>query len=167
MADASWILERAVEEHVTADGRSLAAVCLLFSGGNDSTVLAHMFRDRATHAIHANTTIGIEATRAFVRDTCAGWGLPLIEKTPPHEADRYRARPRRGFPTRTAEMCQRLKERGLRRRDGTRHRSRRERVVFLAGRRRDEVARRRGVPESGRDGSVVWVSPLVDWTKAD
>jgi 3'-phosphoadenosine 5'-phosphosulfate sulfotransferase (PAPS reductase)/FAD synthetase len=60
-----------------------AGWCILFSGGNDSTVLAHMMRHRAQYAIHANTTIGIEATRQFVRDTCAGWELELLERTAP------------------------------------------------------------------------------------
>src|SRR5690242_5644310 len=52
---AHQIYEMGVAEHL--DGRTIAASCVLFSGGNDSTTLAHIFKDRATHAIHANTTI--------------------------------------------------------------------------------------------------------------
>ena len=69
--------------HTHAEGRRIVATCVLYSGGNDSTTLAHMLRQYATHAIHANTTIGIEETREFVRNTCEEWGLPLIERTAP------------------------------------------------------------------------------------
>lgn len=151
-----------------AEDRTLAAIVILYSGGNDSTTLAHIFKDQADYAAHANTGIGIEATRQFVRDTCAGWGLPLIEKHPPVS---YRDLVLdQGFPgpAHHWKMYQRLKERCLRqvRKDLVKH-PRRERVVFLAGRRREESARRAVVPVSEREGSTVWVSPLVNWTKAD
>ncbi|AXH66031.1 hypothetical protein SEA_PITA2_88 [Mycobacterium phage Pita2] len=78
---ADEILASAV--HAYGQGHRIVAKCVLFSGGNDSTVLAHLMRKHATHAIHCNTTIGIEETRQFVRDTCQMWGLPLIEEVPP------------------------------------------------------------------------------------
>ena len=37
---------------------------------------------RDLNAIHANTTIGIEETRDFVRNTCEEWGLALMERKP-------------------------------------------------------------------------------------
>ncbi|MEQ6900791.1 hypothetical protein [Nocardioides sp. YIM 152588] len=83
------ILNRAIERHVLADGRAVAGTVVLFSGGNDSTVLAHLFRPHASHAAHANTTIGLEATREFVRRTCREWSLPLMEFKPPNPADHY------------------------------------------------------------------------------
>ncbi|NKT41781.1 phosphoadenosine phosphosulfate reductase family protein [Rhodococcus hoagii] len=148
--------------------KKLAAACILFSGGNDSTVLAHLFRNKATHAIHANTTIGIEKTRQFVRDTCQAWGLPLLEEEAPTT---YRDLVlERGFPGPAMhfKMFQRLKERGLM---SARRKlvadSRRERVVFIAGRRRAESARRSDIPLDERRGSVIWVSPLAMWTKLD
>ena len=70
-------LASAIERHVTRDGRMVAATVVLFSGGNDSTTLAHLFRKDVDYAAHANTTIGIEQTREFVRNTCEEWGLPL------------------------------------------------------------------------------------------
>lgn len=165
------ILADAIERHVWCDGRMVAATVALFSGGNDSTVLAHLFRDTITHAAHANTTIGIEQTRDFVRNTCEEWGVELIERMPPRESDRYRALVLdQGFPGPAMhfKMFQRLKERAL---DQVRRElvtnPRKERVVFLAGRRREESARRRHVPVSERRGSTVWVSPLVYWTKLD
>lgn len=177
------ILDEAIEAEVILPGRALAAVALLYSGGNDSTVLSHMFRRRATHAIHCNTGIGIEQTRQFVRDTCDAWGLPLLEYQPdPGEGyedlvlgecktkDGTRTVWQGGFPGPASHwlMYQRLKERSLEkaRRELVKN-PRRERVVFLAGRRREESKRRQDIPISERRGSTVWVSPLVHWTKLD
>ncbi len=171
-SEALRIVDESIEEHVIGAGKQLAAVCALFSGGNDSTVLAHLFRSSATHAIHANTTIGIETTREFVRNTCEEWGLPLIEKVPPRPEDHYQAQVLlHGFPGpgRHAVMFQRLKERGLRaaRKDLIGNRGHRERVLYIAGRRRAESARRASIPANGRDGAIVWSSPLLNWTKPD
>lgn len=161
--------------------RQLAATCILFSGGNDSTILAHLMRGHATHAVHANTTIGIEETRQYVRDTCALWDLPLVEETPPNT---YRDLVLGNVRTKTGEavwpggfpgpgahglMYQRLKERAL---DKARHalgvaNSRTKAAVFLAGRRRQESDRRADVPLHEPDGSVIWCSPLAMWTKPD
>jgi 3'-phosphoadenosine 5'-phosphosulfate sulfotransferase (PAPS reductase)/FAD synthetase len=159
-----------IEQYIS--GRDLAASCVLFSGGNDSTTLAHLFtrvRPLATHAIHANTTIGIEQTRQYVRDTCAAWGLPLVEKRAPIT---YRDLVlERGFPGpgHHWKMYSRLKERAL---DLARHdlgvaNSRTKAAVFIAGRRRAESERRQDVPLYESDGSVIWVSPLAMWTKLD
>jgi len=78
---ANEIVDMAWEKE--SGGRMRAAWCVLFSGGNDSTVLAHMMRGRVDHAVHANTTIGVEETRQFVRDTCKNWNLNLIERVAP------------------------------------------------------------------------------------
>lgn len=164
-------LSAAIEEHITNEGRMVAAIVVLFSGGNDSTTLAHLFRHEAHYAAHANTTIGIEQTREFVRSTCEEWGLPLIERTPPSESDHYRALVlSQGFPGPAMhfKMFQRLKERALRQiRSEVVADPRKERVVYIAGRRRTESQRRAHVPVSEREGSIVWVSPLVNWTKLD
>lgn len=168
------LAELAAWRDTNGNGRALAGICVLYSGGNDSTVLAHMFRDVATHAVHANTGIGIEATRQFVRDTCAAWGLPLIEKHPPVS---YRDLVlERGFPGpgQHFKMYQRLKERCLRdvRRDLISN-SYRQRLVFLAGRRAEESDRRAMRASAGElvpietIDSIVWVSPLHEWTKLD
>lgn len=154
---------------VHAAGREVVATCLLYSGGNDSTTLAHLFRPRADYAVHVDTTIGIERTRTFVRDTCEEWGLPLLERRPPED---YRALVlAHGFPGPAMhwKMYQRLKERALRGvvRELGAGRSRTKAVVFLAGRRRSESARRTTIVDHERDGATVWVSPLVNWTKLD
>lgn len=150
------------------DLRTVVAKAVLFSGGNDSTTLVHMFRDVITHAIHANTTIGIEATRQYVRDVCRDWDIPLLEKVAPVT---YRELVLdQGFPgpAHHWKMYQRLKERPLRlARKELIGNPRRERVIFLAGRRRTESERRSNIPEIEYQGSVVWVSPLAYWTKLD
>lgn len=160
------ILDDALAQHLGT--RRLAAVVLLYSGGNDSTTLGHIMRHRATHAIHANTGIGIEETRQFVRDTCAAWGLPLIEKHPPTP---YRDLViERGFPGPAMhwKMYTRLKERCLEQaRNDLIGNPRRERIVFLAGRRRAESERRAHIPIHERRKSIVWVSPIAMWTKLD
>jgi 3'-phosphoadenosine 5'-phosphosulfate sulfotransferase (PAPS reductase)/FAD synthetase len=166
------IVDAALAEHL--GGRELVATCVLFSGGNDSTTLAHMFRSRADYAVHANTTIGIEQTRQFVRDTCALWGLELLERTAPRRgagAVTYRELCiERGFPGPAMhwKMYTRLKERPLMqvRRELVTKPSK-QRILFLAGRRRSESERRADVPLSERNGSVIWASPLALWTKLD
>lgn len=165
ITQAHTIVDKAWE---LAEGRMRAAWCILFSGGNDSTVLAHLMRHRADHAVHCNTTIGIEATRQFVRDTCKTWNLDLIERTAPTS---YRDLVlERGFPgpAHHFKMYSRLKERAL---DQVRTElltnRRRERILFIAGRRRAESDRRKNIPLYEKDGSAIWASPIAMWTKHD
>lgn len=169
IGEANQILTDAVNEHIISQGKSVAGVVLLFSGGNDSTVLAHLFRNVATHAAHANTTIGIEKTRQFVRDTCTEWGLPLLERTPGVGNDYRSLVTTHGFPGpgHHFKMYQRLKERALRQIRRELVSSKSQRVVYIAGRRRSESKRREQIPAHERVGSTVWVSPLVNWTTAD
>lgn len=171
VAQSHNLLALAIEDHVHADGRKVAAVVVLYSGGNDSTTLAHMFRQNAHYFAHANTGIGIEETREFVRSTSEEWGVPLIERKAPREMDHYRTLVLRdGFPGPAwhGRMYTRLKERAL---DQVRRElvtnPRKERVVFIAGRRRQESKRRANIPAMERRGSVVYVSPLINWTKLD
>lgn len=166
-----------------AGDKEIAAICGMFSGGNDSNTLMHLFRYRLTHAIHANTTVGIEETRLHVRDTCAEWNLPLIEKSGDHTFEdlifrRIKTKKKGediwpgGFPGPGAHykpVYQRLKERAF---DKARHElgianSRTKLAVWVGGRRRAESVQRRTVPLHEVDGSVIWVSPLAMWHKAD
>lgn len=168
IAQAWDIIDLALDAHL--GGRKYKGAFILYSGGNDSTTLAHMFRHHAQGAIHANTTIGIEQTRQFVRDTCAGWGLRLIEKKAPESYRSLVLGRWGGFPGPALHYLayQRLKERQL---DAARNEiidnPRSERVLFLGGRRRAESARRKDVPLHEADGSVIWASPLAMWTKLD
>lgn len=175
-AQATQILLDALATH--RHGRRIVARCLMVSGGNDSTVGAHLFRDWATHMLHADTGTGVAETQQFVRDTAAAWGLPLIVR---RSATSYRdlvlgrvpGYPG-GFPGRGAHpiMFTRLKERAwddMRRLDLPAHR-RQELRLFVAFRRREESRRRQTagrVPLYEPDGTVLWVAPLANWTKLD
>lgn len=164
------ILDYAIDNYITDHGKTVAGIVGLFSGGNDSTVLCHLMLPRITHLAHANTTIGIEQTRQFVRDTAQTWGKPLLEFKPPKQTDHYAELVRhQGFPGpgHHFKMYQRLKERSLRHVRKQLVTDRSQRVIFLAGRRRAESKRRAQIPMFEREGSVVWASPMVHWTKPD
>lgn len=172
------LMEHAAEivaeaEGLYGRGRECVARAVLFSGGNDSTTLLYAMHELGlvTHTVHANTGIGIEATRQFVRDTSAALGLPLIEQHPPAGSRFVDLVRERGFPgpAQHWKMYQRLKERCL---DEVRgdlgvRRSRKRFAMYVAGRRRDESNRRANVPLHEPDGSVVWASPFAEWRKAD
>lgn len=176
------IIDQALETHL--DGHELVGSCLLFSGGNDSTILAHLVRSRCTHAVHCNTGIGVESTREFVRKTCAEWGLPLLERTPPAGSTYRELVLQQGFPGpgHHFKMYQRLKLRALEQvqRELIAN-PRKQRLLFIAGRRRTESRRRAGtnpnVKKSGggqifvalheRKRSAIWASPIALWTKID
>lgn len=171
---ADQILADALDVHT--QGKRIVATCLLWSGGNDSNTLAHLMRRHVTHVVHANTGIGIEQTRQHVRDSAKAWNLPLIEKHPP-AGDRFEDWVvTDGFPGpgHHFKAYQRLKERALRQaRADLITNSRQQRVVFLAGRRREESARRAGntggdpIPLHEREGSIIWAAPIAMWTKLD
>jgi 3'-phosphoadenosine 5'-phosphosulfate sulfotransferase (PAPS reductase)/FAD synthetase len=151
--------------------RQVAATAGMLSGGNDSTTAVYAMRRHLTHLVHADTGVCLSVTRQFVRQVAADLGKPLIIARARHPQDQYAAIVReRGFPgpARHAYVMNRLKERAWRQArrqlvaDG-----RRQRIIQVAGRRRDESAARANVPEMQREDSVVWVSPMVFWTKPD
>lgn len=172
LIDASMmVVEMGREIH--GRGKDIVASAVLFSGGNDSTTLLHMMRTygHVTHTVHANTGIGIEATRQFVRETSAHFGLPLIEKSPPPHRSYEALVLTEGFPgpAKHYKSYQWLKESALdlARVDLGVHRSRTKRALYIAGRRREESERRSDIPMFEADGSVIWESPMVPWTKLD
>lgn len=162
-------------------GRKIAARCILLSGGDDSTAIAHLFRESATHIVHVNTGTGVPETTEYVRSLAKLWGIQLIEATPPDSYEdlvlgRVKTKAGEdiwpgGFPGPGSHgvMYQRLKERAL---DKARHQlgianSRTQCAVWIAGRRREESKRRADIPLHESDGSVIWVSPVANWTKLD
>lgn len=178
--DPDEVLADALREH----GEPIASFCL-FSGGNDSTVVAHRCRDWYDELVHIDTGTAVPGVRAFV-ETFAGWiGKPLRVYEAPR--DEYRRmvlgsdtpRPNGGpdvgagfpGPAQHGTCYARLKERQVRRliRDAQAEcrRGRGARVLLITGLRRSESERRRARAESHRKGAQVWVNPLIDWTHRD
>jgi 3'-phosphoadenosine 5'-phosphosulfate sulfotransferase (PAPS reductase)/FAD synthetase len=162
------VCERYPAQHIVA----------LFSGGNDSTLLFRLLRERVTMATLVNTGIRVPDTARYVRDVAAAWGVELAE---PQAPDSYRdlvcGRVRnkageviwRGFPGPAAHylMYQRLKERALDalRRELVGVRGKPGQAVYLAGMRWSESKRRfRNAEEIEPDGAIAWCSPVVHWT---
>lgn len=169
------ILNRALEDH------NPTHVFLLTSGGNDSVVPLHLFRDhpRVTAAVHIDTGIRVPDVEPHVRRTCEAFSVPLLvyraeentraDGTP--DPQRYGdIVTKHGFPgpAQHSIMYARLKQRQVERlvRD---HKSRRgDRVALVTGVRKAESARRMGyVREVTRVGAQVWVAPVLNWRDAD
>ncbi len=167
-----WAVERFEPSHVIG----------CFSGGHDSLTATHLASQHPafSFAAHLNTGIGIEATRVFVRETCAALGIELRE---------YRARdylavdgspaPQRyedfvlahGFPgpPQHYRMYQRLKERPLRHMIRDLDRGRHDKVLLVTGVRQEESVRRMNHVDQVQiwEGTKVWVAPLWNLTKAE
>ena len=146
-------------------------VYALVSGGNDSTVAAHLavrFGRGVDALVHINTGIGIPETGQYVRSFAQWLEMPLIEKYPPREYEdlvmQY------GFPGPAAHryMYSWLKERALREVRREAQEGKRRRVLFITGVRTTESRRRMGHVESvNRDGNIVWVAPIKDFEHRD
>lgn len=182
-------LDEAIARSYTILDRVLAAFPVvatigLFSGGNDSVVVNHLFRRRVDAIAHVNTGTGVPETTQHVRDVANAWALPLHELHPKHS---YRdlvlgrvlatrgpnvGRPVwKGFPGPAGHsvMYRRLKDEPLQRLRAQiigRH-GRSRNVVYLGGMRWAETDRRfRNAEEVDREGALLWVSPIVHWTDA-
>lgn len=143
----------------------------MFSGGDDSlacalvTAQAQLFRG----CVHLDTGIGIDETRAFVRETCRTQGWPLkVYRAVDYGQDYEALAVKFGFPGPAAHfrMYIRLKERALRAfiREHKRHRL--DRLVLSTGARSHESDRRMGhVEPERRVGVQAWVNPLHSWRK--
>ena len=178
IASVPKIIDFAVRKMITEnrDGkgrtRELAGIVTLFSGGKDSQVLAHLMRGWTDFYGHANTGIGIEGTRDYVRATARAWGVPLIERSPRPERTYETYVLKHGFPGpgRHGHIFNRIKgDCFLQIKDAVVDHPYRQRVLFVAGRRLTESARRerRKIPVWERDRSIAWVSPLRGWTNLD
>jgi 3'-phosphoadenosine 5'-phosphosulfate sulfotransferase (PAPS reductase)/FAD synthetase len=177
IAKSHAILDEVIERH------SPETFLLLFSGGNDSSLLSHIVRERMDTAVHIRTTIAAPKTSEYVEAVCREWGLPVTWADPPHSyrqlvlgeikpstANAKHDTVWRGFPGPGAHsvMYQRLKEKAL---DAVRRqligpRGRAGQIAYVAGTRWSESDRRwRNANEIDVAGSVVWVSPIVHWTE--
>jgi 3'-phosphoadenosine 5'-phosphosulfate sulfotransferase (PAPS reductase)/FAD synthetase len=164
------ILNKAIE--MTPENTPIYA---LFSGGHDSLVSTHiaslnvMFRG----VVHANTGIGIEETRQFVRDTCAAYHWPLFEikaaelKTPQVYSDIVC---KLGFPgpAQHHRMYRRLKERCLR--EFKAQVAYKKPFILCTGIRKQESKKRQHmayVVDVQRIGQWIWAAPCVNWSEYD
>jgi 3'-phosphoadenosine 5'-phosphosulfate sulfotransferase (PAPS reductase)/FAD synthetase len=164
IAEANAILDEAVRQF---DPSHMFA---LFSGGHDSLCASHVasLHPNFSGAAHINTTIGIEETRQFVRDTCKSLGWRLDEYYPPVS---YRDIVRKeGFPGPGAHrfMYIRLKERCLNQLIRENKVKRHDRILLVTGVRAQESKRRMGhVVPINQEGVRVWVAPIINWSSED
>lgn len=149
-------------------------VFALFSGGHDSLcATAIAARHPAfSGAAHMNTGVGIEATREFVRSTCAEREWPLLEYHP--DGKTYRELViEKGMPNGPKShntMYFWLKQRQVRRLVREHKTHRHDRVMLVTGIRTDESTRRMAAALSvpvRREGCQLWVNPILDWSKSD
>lgn len=154
-------------------------VFFLTSGGNDSIVPLHLFRNHPgiTAAVHIDTGIRVPETEAHVRNVCNTFGYRLLiyRATENTKADGtpdpmiYRdIIHKHGFPGPEQHriMYSKLKQRQVERlmRD---HRSG-GRILLVTGARKHESRRRMGTAKDvQREGNQVWVAPVVNWHDED
>lgn len=151
------------------------AIYVGFSGGNDSRAVAHWMMNNVPgcRPFHANTGIGIERTRQYVRDTSAanGWNLAELRALEDCGQSYEDLCLKHGFPGPDGHqlMYSRLKERCVRllvKRSKAGH-PRRAKVLIASGIRHDESLIRMGY--AGREINVVraqvWVNPIYWWTR--
>lgn len=160
-----------------AEHNPVASVCL-FSGGHDSTVVAHRCREHYESLAFIDTGTAIPGVRSFVEEFAAWLEKPL---TVFDSGDAFREmvlgvnEERRGDdwapmgfpgPAQHGRAYNRLKEwqlEELRRRLKDGH-PRSARVLFVTGVRRAESQRRARRKPINRKASMVFVNPLIDWT---
>jgi 3'-phosphoadenosine 5'-phosphosulfate sulfotransferase (PAPS reductase)/FAD synthetase len=157
----------------------IATVCL-FSGGHDSTVLAHRCQDHYDQLCFVDTGTAVPGVVEHVERTAAWLGKPVVIM---QAGDAYRRMvlggERRdgswerghGFPGpgMHSKAYTRLKERQiealLKRLKVGKHRH--AKVLFLSGVRRDESARRANREPITKHRGKVFCNPLIDWTNAE
>lgn len=145
-----------------------------FSGGFDSLVTTHWCMNNVPgcEVFHANTGIGIERTREFVRETCAKFGWPLTEIRAKEDCGQdYDSWVRRnGFPGPGMHyiMFARLKERCVEKLLMRSKHTRPDNIVVMTGIRQDESERRAGYQYTLVDfhGNTCWVNPFYYRSKS-
>lgn len=176
--------EGIVEQAVEQQGPYLRRVCL-FSGGSDSSVLAHRCRDEYNELAFVDTGTALPGVREFVVEFAAWLGKPLVIKEAGDAFRRMvlggtivRRGERKGLPEEGhgfpgpgghAKAYARLKERQIEAllreyKVGQHHHSR---VLFLTGVRQAESKRRTNRDPVTRRYSAVFANPLWNWTNAD
>jgi 3'-phosphoadenosine 5'-phosphosulfate sulfotransferase (PAPS reductase)/FAD synthetase len=142
----------------------------MFSGGRDSLVACHHASQLRgfSGCFHANTGIGIEKTREYVRQTCVDLGWPLVELHPPQSYEDFV----RSFgfpgPAMHGMVYNRLKERCVRELIRTHKQGRHDHIMLVSGIRQQESRRRMGYDHpTQKQGSQIWCNPLFYWSKVE
>jgi 3'-phosphoadenosine 5'-phosphosulfate sulfotransferase (PAPS reductase)/FAD synthetase len=170
-----WEGERVDPDKLVAQARRefspVASFCL-FSGGNDSGVVAHRMRGHYDALVFIDTGTAVPGVREHVERFAAWLGERLLVYSAPEGAwERLVLDQDRGFPGPPQHNVayRRLKERAVELlvADHKRRLSS-ERVLLLTGTRRAESQRRMGFrPPLRRIKSAVWANPITDWTAGD
>lgn len=171
------IIEQALKLH------NPSKAFVLLSGGKDSTVtLDYLWRnhpDIVTGALHLNTRIGLRSTNDFARQFCEERSIPFFEAAAPVSYEdmvrrgwwsKERNQRMRGFPGSGAHLFSYswLKERSLDAFTNIYKDHRLDNIMLLTGVRAEESVRRMGTcVDVDKDGSKIWVAPLIDWTRRD
>jgi 3'-phosphoadenosine 5'-phosphosulfate sulfotransferase (PAPS reductase)/FAD synthetase len=143
--------------------REVWALC---SGGNDSLCSTHiaMSTGLVTGVASINTTIGIEETREHLRTVARRFSWNLKWFYPPVSYRDLCARFGMPGPGGHPLIYQRLKYRPLLQLTREAKRQKKDRVMLITGCRLSESSRRMGhVKPIQRDGSRVWVAPIINW----
>jgi 3'-phosphoadenosine 5'-phosphosulfate sulfotransferase (PAPS reductase)/FAD synthetase len=175
--EARGYIETAIEMHAPKH-----VFCLL-SGGHDSMSVTHfaagVLGKRLEAVVHVNTGIGIEQTRQYVRDQCAGYGWNLLEYkatentkadgTPDPQVyeDLVTAH---GFPGafHHRKMYNRLKQRQIERLARDFGATTAEPIMLISGCRKEESTRRMGTTKPiDPQGRLVWVAAFAEMTGLD
>lgn len=170
-----WAGERVDPDGLVAqakrDYRPVATFCL-FSGGNDSAVVAHRLRGHYDALVFIDTGTAVPGVVEHCRRFADWLGERLLVYPAPDGAfERLVLDQGRGFPGPGVHNVayNRLKDVAVEAlvRDHKRRRSS-ELVLLLTGMRRDESKRRMGHrPALRRVKSEVWANPITDWTAGD
>lgn len=163
--DPDELITTAREEHAP-----IASFCL-FSGGHDSTVLAHRCRDHYQALMHIDTGTAVPGVREFVADYARWLEKPLLVYDA-GDAFRNLVLNLGGFPGPAGHgrAYTRLKERQINAlvRDFKVGWKRSDCVMLLTGKRRAESARRAKTTLGiDKRGGQLYVNPLMDWTAFD
>lgn len=155
----------------------------LLSGGHDSMSVTHfaasVLGKRLDAVVHINTGIGIEATRAYVREQCAHYGWNFLEYKAA-ENTKADGSPdpmiyeeivlENGFPGANGHrfMYSKLKERQLRRLARDFAATPAEPMMLVSGVRQEESTRRMGNTKLlDAQGRTIWVAPFIAMTAID
>jgi len=162
------VIDDAIQEH----GPSHVFGC--FSGGHDSLCATHLASRHPAFsgAFHANTGIGIEQTRAFVRETCREHNWRLVEHKPEHHSYEEMVLDM-GFPSGPKShnrMLFYLKQRAMNRLVREHKTHWKDRIGLVTGIRKGESNRRMNAAMSvptTRNGAKLWINPILEWTADD